>query len=115
MPSTSWSDHRRNQILIKMFTWTFINNTSTLYILGTHGITFEEAKDENSDDEGTSQQCTIECDVPFQQLQTGEFNLIYSHPEALMKTRFAKVLRSKVYQETVCAVVIDEVHMISEW
>ncbi|XP_062587288.1 uncharacterized protein LOC134248910 [Saccostrea cucullata] len=90
-------------------------NACSVSITGTHGITFEETNDENSGDEGTSQQCTIECDVPFQQLQAGEFNLIYSHPEALMKTRFAKVLRSKVYQDTVCAVVIDEVHMISEW
>lgn len=57
----------------------------------------------------------IETDVPFETLMRGEFNLIYSHPEALFKTRFAKLLRSKLYQDTVCAVVIDEVHMISEW
>lgn len=48
-------------------------------------------------------------------LMRGELNLIYSYPEALFKTRFAKLLRSKLYQDTVCAVVIDEVHMISEW
>lgn len=86
------------------------------YHAGTHGIAFDEkdAGDEDFEDH-TSEHCIIETDVPFETLMRGEFNLIYSHPEALFKTRFAKLLRSKLYQDTVCAVVIDEVHMISEW
>lgn len=61
--------------------------------VGTHGIAFDETNaDEENFEDDSSQPCTIESDVPFEKLQKGEFNLIYSHPEALMKTRFAKLL-----------------------
>lgn len=68
------------------------------YHAGTHGIAFDEkdAGDEDFEDH-TSEHCTIETDVPFETLMRGEFNLIYSHPEALFKTRFAKLLRSKLF------------------
>ena len=53
----------------------------------------------------------VQCDVPFHQLQRGEFNIIYAHPET-----FGSLLRcNTLYQDNVCAVVVDEVHMISEW
>ena len=53
----------------------------------------------------------VQCDVPFHQLQRGEFNIIYAHPET-----FGSLLRcNTLYQDNVCAVVVDEVHMMSEW
>ena len=55
------------------------------------------------------------CDVPFHQLENGEFNIVYAHPETFSRKKFGNLLRSKTYQDNVCAVVIDEVHMVSEW
>ena len=71
--------------------------------------------DEGGNEVEQSGPLSIECDVPFEQLVNGEFNLIYSHPEAFMKTKFSRLLRSTLYQDIICAVVIDEVHMVSEW
>ncbi|KAK3107581.1 hypothetical protein FSP39_017686 [Pinctada imbricata] len=54
--------------------------------------------------------------VSVEALRKGDFNLIYAHPETLLNNKtIANLLRSKVYRDNVCAIVIDEVHMISEW
>lgn len=54
--------------------------------------------------------------APLQDIKSGKFCLIYAHPETLVeKKNFGKILRSKLYQERVCAVVVDEVHIVSEW
>lgn len=81
---------------------------------GTHGITYEESIDDEEEIDFTSSEC-LESDVPFEQLAKGEFVLIYSHPEAFIKTKFSRLLRSKMYQDIVGAIVVDEVHMVSEW
>lgn len=59
----------------------------------------------------------VECetDVPFQQIENGKFHLIYAHPETFTRRKFGNLLRSKFYQHNVCAIVVDEVHMVSEW
>ncbi|KAH3839152.1 hypothetical protein DPMN_112576 [Dreissena polymorpha] len=49
------------------------------------------------------------------ELKSGRYNIIYSHPEALHTKKIQKIFHSPVYQQRVCAVAIDEVHMISEW
>ena len=57
----------------------------------------------------------LKVDVQFIRLQRGEFNIIYAHPETVSTKKFGLLLRPDLYQENVCAVVVDEVHMISEW
>ncbi|CAC5425086.1 recQ [Mytilus coruscus] len=73
---------------------------------GTKGITFEE--DDDTENE-------LETDVPFEQLQKGEYQILYVHPETFSNKKFGKLMRSEAYQTNVCCIVIDEVHMISEW
>lgn len=51
----------------------------------------------------------------MEDLQCGCYHLIYAHPEALRTHKMLQLMRSKVYKERLCSVVIDEVHMISEW
>ncbi|XP_052071379.1 uncharacterized protein LOC127709745 [Mytilus californianus] len=78
----------------------------SLNISGTKGITFEE--DDDTENE-------LETDVPFEQLQKGEYQILYVHPETFSNKKFGKLMRSEAYQTNVCCIVIDEVHMISEW
>jgi superfamily II DNA helicase RecQ len=78
-----------------------------LIIEGTHGMTFEE--------NGEMEEVEVECDVPFHELERGEFNIIYAHPETFSRKKFGSLLRFNTYKDNVCAVVIDEVHMVSEW
>jgi hypothetical protein len=70
-----------------------------LIIEGTHGMRFEEDEE--------MEEVEVQCDVPFHQLERGEFNIIYAHPEI-----FGSLLRCNTYQDNVCAVVIDEVHIL---
>ena len=66
-------------------------------------MTFEEDEE--------MEEVEVQCDVPLNQLERGEFNIIYAHPET-----FGSLLRcNTLYQDNVCAVVVDEVHMMSEW
>jgi len=48
-------------------------------------------------------------------IKSGDIELLYSHPEALFTHTFSRILRSKLYQEMVCCITVDEVHMIEEW
>lgn len=62
----------------------------------------------------------IECDVTEQykkeQLVSGYYNLLFAHPGALISTKFRReLIYSALYQQHVCAVVIDEAHCILEW
>ncbi|XP_062593630.1 bifunctional 3'-5' exonuclease/ATP-dependent helicase WRN-like [Saccostrea cucullata] len=91
-----------------------------LNIEGTGVKTFVDGKryqksfqDEDSD---TDIEEVVISSAPLQDVKKGNFCLIYAHPETLVdKKDFGKVLRSTVFQERVCAIVVDEVHMISEW
>ena len=75
--------------------------------IGAQGTTLK--LDEDSEDG------SIECNVPLDLLEVCDFEVIYAHPEAMKKSQFARLMRSEVYQSKICAVVIDEVHMVSEW
>lgn len=81
---------------------------------GTHGITNEESIDDEKEIDFTSSEC-LESDVPFEQLGNGEFILIYSHPEAFIKTKFSRLLHSRLYQTIFGASIIVEFHMVSKW
>ena len=54
-------------------------------------MTFEEDEE--------MEEVEVQCDVPFHQLERGEFNIIYAHPET-----FGSLLRCNTYQDNVCAV-----------
>ena len=44
------------------------------------------------------------------------FRLVYAYPETVTtNSRIRKLLLTKRFQEIVCCIVIDEVHMVSEW
>ncbi len=49
-------------------------------------------------------------------LLAGYYNLLFSHPEALLSSKFGRdIVNSLSYQKNVCALVIDEAHCIIEW
>ena len=82
-----------------------------IFIQGTQGVTYEAGiEDENEEDS-----IDLQSDVSFNKLKTCEFNIMYAHPEALQRTKFSRLLRTQIYQRQVCAVAVDEAHMISEW
>ena len=43
--------------------------------------------------------------------------IIFAHPEALLEDKkiFQSILKSKSYQDSVKAIVIDEAHLVEEW
>lgn len=45
----------------------------------------------------------------------GDVEILYSHPEAIFTKKIGRILRSSIYQKSVCCITIDEVHMIEEW
>ena len=58
----------------------------------------------------------IESDEEEKALQEGKFSVVYGTPEALLKTeRWRRMLSNKVYSKMVCAVAIDEAHVIKQW
>ena len=62
----------------------------------------------------------IECDVTEQekkeQFVSGYYNILFAHPEALISSKFGRgLIYSALYQQHVCALVIDEAHCILEW
>lgn len=45
-----------------------------------------------------------------------DFTLVYVHPETVTtNSKLRRMLLTKKIQQQVCCVVIDEVHMVSEW
>lgn len=45
-----------------------------------------------------------------------DFTLVYVHPETVTtNSKLRRMLLTKKIQQQVCSVVIDEVHMVSEW
>jgi hypothetical protein len=91
------------------------------YLSGTTGKTYRivkgDARDDGSDDDmPNDHDVYAPVYITMVDLMKGAYNIVYAHPEALLNNRtIDKMLRSRVYRKNVCAVVIDEVHMISEW
>ena len=49
-------------------------------------------------------------------LENGRYNILFSHPEALVSCKYGRSLMlNKIYQDNVCTVVVDEAHCILEW
>lgn len=49
--------------------------------------------------------------VPETKLESGHYDLLFSHPEAFVSCKYGR----DVYQKTFRAVVVDEAHCILEW
>ncbi|XP_067657755.1 uncharacterized protein [Haliotis asinina] len=76
----------------------------------------EEEENDEDEDEVTENDIHAPTYVNMKERRQGEVNIIYAHPETLLNNKtVGSLLRSPLFQEKVCAVVIDEVHVISEW
>ena len=46
----------------------------------------------------------------------GRFSIVYVSPEAWLKNeRWRKVLSSEIYRSKLCAIAVDEAHVIKQW
>ena len=49
-------------------------------------------------------------------LERGEYSVVYGSPEAWLKNeRWRSMLLSDIYQRKLCAVAIDEAHVLRQW
>ena len=49
-------------------------------------------------------------------LRSGYYHIVFSHPESFISCTYGReLLKSKIYQDNICAIVIDEAHCILEW
>lgn len=49
-------------------------------------------------------------------LRSGYYHIVFSHPESFISCKYGReLLKSKTYQDNICAIVIDEAHCILEW
>ncbi|MDC9722528.1 MAG: hypothetical protein PSN34_07110 [Urechidicola sp.] len=52
----------------------------------------------------------------FLGIRDGKFSLVYLSPEMLLDSYWNQILlKSDIYQQNVCTVVIDEVHLLQTW
>ena len=52
----------------------------------------------------------------FKEILTGEINIVYSSPEAMLSNdHWHEMVCSPIYQESVVAVAVDEAHCITHW
>jgi ATP-dependent DNA helicase RecQ len=69
--------------------------------------------DEETTTEGEAVQGNLYTTVSLEDVQRGEYNIIYSHPESLMCAKGRRMLRA--IRKDLCALAIDEAHIILEW
>ena len=49
-------------------------------------------------------------------VEKGVFSVVYGSPEAFLKiARWRKLLPSDVYRAKLCAIAVDEAHVIKQW
>ncbi|KAH3875028.1 hypothetical protein DPMN_038287 [Dreissena polymorpha] len=81
---------------------------------GSGATTFDA--EEDMEDTDCDDKVILPKEVTMKELMDGKYHIIYTHPECLFQSKaIAKMIRSKHYQEHLCGIVIDEVHMILEW
>ena len=44
-----------------------------------------------------------------------DFSILIAHPESLLGEKTLELFRTEVYQKRVCAIVVDEAHLIHNW
>lgn len=74
------------------------------------GALTTELEDSESD---PSESGEISSEVDLLQVEEGRFNLVYAHPESLLCGRGRRLL--KRMRKHICAIAIDEAHIILEW
>ncbi|XP_061190929.1 ATP-dependent DNA helicase Q1-like [Saccostrea echinata] len=90
-------------------------NCEGMYPWNTYILRCEEEYDDSDDDQDKTD-VHVPSSTSLIDLKRGEYNIIYAHPETLLNNRkISSMLRSKLYLQRVCAVVIDEVHTVSDW
>ena len=85
---------------------------------GRGGVSYRIASSACTDDDDEVPRCDVFApkSVSLEDIKGGKYNLVYAHPETLLNNRtISSILRTKMYRDKVCAIVIDEVHMVSEW
>lgn len=51
-----------------------------------------------------------------EKLRDGFYQIVFAHPESFISTKYGReLLMTKVYQENVVAIVVDEAHCILDW
>ncbi|XP_062577985.1 ATP-dependent DNA helicase Q1-like [Saccostrea cucullata] len=102
-------------IVIAPLTSIIVDQVSFLSSKGVKALclNFEGTGCRSADDEEETVSKLVTKDM--QRITDGDVEILYSHPEAIFSKKFGRILRSKVFQEGVCCVTIDEVHMIEEW
>ena len=62
---------------------------------------------------------SFECDFrpcDEDKLRSGYYHIVFSYPESFISCKYGQqLLKSKTYQDNICAIVIDEAHCILEW
>ena len=57
---------------------------------------------------------SFECDFCLcdeEKLRSGYYHIVFSHPESFISCKYGReLLKSKIYQDNICAIVIDEAH-----
>lgn len=54
--------------------------------------------------------------VQLPAIQDGNVDLLYAQPEALFTGKaMSKILRSDKYQKRLGAIVVDEIHIVTQW
>ena len=53
--------------------------------------------------------------IDTSQFLSGDYDILFSHPEALLSEEGRRLLKSSTMQENVVGVVIDEVHCVIQW
>ncbi len=49
-------------------------------------------------------------------LRNGRYHIVFTHPESFISTKYGReLLTTKIYQDNVVAIVIDEAHCILDW
>ena len=58
----------------------------------------------------------IKTSEEMQQVEAGSFPIVYTTPESLLKNgRRREMLSNEVYSEKLCAIAVDEAHVIKHW
>ena len=67
----------------------------------------------------TNEDEDLQCDLQMcdqDKLTNAQYNFVFAHPESFISCKFGRnLLNSKLYQERVCSIVIDEAHCILDW
>jgi len=56
-----------------------------------------------------------EDDGARREIEKGSFSVVYGSPESWLNERWRKMLKSPIYSRNICAVAVDEAHIVNHW